>query len=119
MVIGQREAIESMYIDTCDIIQHVSVKDPVTKRVTMSEEVVHSNVPCKLSIKNIATSSDSNTASSAVQLTTIFMAPELDIPAGSKLLVTHYGRKFKYESSGYPAIYSSHQEIKLERSDWV
>ena len=122
-MVNQREAIESMYKDTCDIIQLVNVKDPVTKRVTTTEQVTHSDVPCKLSIKNMATTSDvatnSNTASAAVQLTTVFMAPELDIPAGSKFLVTHYGRKFKYKSSGYPAIYSSHQEIRLERSDWT
>ena len=119
MVIGQRKAIESMYIDTCDIYQLVGTKDPKTKRLDMKESLVHSNVPCKLSIKNVATANDTETASKAVQLTTVFMAPELDIPAGSKFLITHYGRKFKYESSGYPAIYSSHQEIKLERSDWV
>lgn len=120
---NQREAIESMYKDTCDIIQLVGEKDPVTKRVKMTEKVVHASVPCKLSVKNLASASDtatnSPTATVAVQMTTIFMAPELDIPAGSKFLVTHYGREFKYESSGYPAIYSSHQEIRLERSDWA
>lgn len=120
---NQREAIESMYKDTCDIIQLVSVKDPVTKRTSMTEQVVHSNIPCKLSVKNLASVSDtatnSDTAAVAVQVTTVFMAPELDIPVGSKFLVTHFGRKFKYESSGYPAIYSSHQEIRLERSDWA
>lgn len=118
-MVKQRAAIESLYIDTCDIIQLVSVKNPVNKRVEKQEQVVHSAVPCRLSVKNIATASDSNTASSAIQVTTVFMAPELDIPAGSKFLITHYGRQFKYESSGYPAIYSSHQEIKLERSDWT
>ena len=115
----QRKAIESLYIDTCDIIQLVSEKNPVNKRTELVEKVVHSSIPCRLSVKNIATASDSDTASSAVQVTTVFMAPELDIPAGSKFLITHYGREFKYESSGYPAIYSSHQEIRLQRSDWT
>lgn len=118
-----RQAIESLYIDTCDIIQLVSVKNPVNHRVETIEQVVHKDVPCKLSVKNLASTSDtavnSSTASSTVQITTVFMAPELDIPAGSKFLITHYGRQFKYESSGYPAIYSSHQEIRLERSDWT
>ena len=115
----QRKAIESLYIDKCDIIQLVSAKNPVNKRTELTEQVVHKSVPCRLSVKNIATASDSDTASSAVQVTTVFMAPELDIPAGSKFLITHYGREFKYESSGYPAIYSSHQEIRLQRSDWA
>lgn len=115
----QREAIESLYIDTCDIIHLVSAKNPVNKRMETKEQVVHSNVPCRLSVKNIATASGSTTVNSAVQVTTVFMAPELDIPAGSKFLIRHYGREFKYESSGYPAIYSSHQEVKLERSDWT
>lgn len=116
---GTRLAIESLYIDKCDIIQMVSAKNPENKRVEMKEQIVHSAVPCRLSVKNVATASDSDTASKGSQITTVFIAPELDIPAGSKLLITHYGRQFKYESSGYPAIYSSHQEIRVERSDWV
>lgn len=114
-----REAIESLYIDECDIIQMVSTKNPENKRVESVEQVVYSKIPCKLSIKNIATASNSETASAAVQVTTVFLAPELDILAGSKFLITHHGRKFKYESSGYPAIYLSHQEVRLERSDWT
>lgn len=115
----QRKAIESLYIDKCDIIQLVSEKNPINKRTELTEKVVHKSVPCRLSIKNLAPASDSDTGSSASQLITVFLAPELDIPAGSKFLITHYGRTFKYESSGYPAIYSSHQEIRLQRSDWA
>lgn len=115
----QRKAIESLYIDTCDIIQLVSVKNPVNKRVEQAEQVVHSTVPCRLSMKTVPQASDSNTASTAMQITKIFLAPELEIPEGSKFRVTHYGREFKYESSGFPAIYSSHQEIVLERKDWA
>ena len=114
-----REAIESLYIDTCDIIGLVSTVNPSNKRTEMKEEILYSNVPCRLSIKNVSPASDSDTASSATQITTVFIAPELDIQAGSKFLIRHYDREFKYESSGYPAIYSSHQEIRLQRSDWV
>lgn len=115
----QRASIESLYIDTCDIIELVSAKNPVNKRMELTEQVVHSNVPCRLSIKTMGATGDSETASSAVQITKVFIAPELDIPAGSKFLIRHYGREFKYESSGYPAIYSSHQEVTLQRSDWA
>ena len=114
-----RDAIESLYIDTCDVIRLVSTKNPENKRTEQKEQIFYSGVPCRLSIKNINTASDSDTASSAVQVTTVFLAPELEIKAGSKLVITHYGRKFKYESSGYPAIYSSHQEVNLVRSDWT
>lgn len=114
-----RVPIESLYIDKCDIIQLVSTKNPVNKRTETTEQVVHSNVPCRLSTKIVGTASDSETASTATQVTKVFLAPELDIPAGSKFLVTHYGREFKYEASGYPAIYSAHQEITLVRSDWT
>lgn len=115
----QRKAIESLYIDKCDIIQLVSEKNPINKRTELTEKVVHKAIPCRLSIKNSAIASNSDTGSSVVQLITLFMTPELDIPPGSKFLITHYGRTFKYESSGYPAIYSSHQEIMLQRSDWA
>ena len=115
----QRQAIESLYIDKCDIIQLVSAKNPVNKRMEQTEQIVARDVPCRLSVKNVVSASDSETATTATQLTKVFIAPELDIPAGSKFRITHYGREFKYESSGYPAIYSGHQEITLVRSDWV
>lgn len=115
----QRKAIESLYIDKCDIIQLVSEKNPINKRTELTEKTVATDISCRLSVKTVNGASDSETGSTATQVTKVFLSPELDIPAGSKFLITHYGRKFKYESSGYPAIYSSHQEVTLIRSDWT
>ena len=115
----QRKAIESMYIDKCDIIQTVSTKNPINQRTELTDKVVATGIPCKLSVNNVVGASDSATGSVATQITKVFLSPELDIPAGSKFSITHYGREFKYESSGYPAIYSCHQEVTLIRSDWA
>ena len=38
---------------------------------------------------------------------------ELDIPAGSKIVVTQEGRTNEYQKSGEPAVYSFHQEVML------
>lgn len=118
-----REAIESMYEDRCDVINLVNVKNEENRRTEQVAQTVYSDVPCKLSIKNLSSTSDttvnSTTASAALQISTVFMAPELDIKPGSKFVIKHRGRTFKYESSGYPAIYEDHQEIRLEWSDWA
>ena len=115
----QRKAIESLYIDKCDIIHMVSAQNPINKRMELTEQTVATDVPCRLSINTVVGASDSGTGSTATQVTKVFLAPELDIPAGSKFRITHYGREFKYESSGYPALYSCHQEVTLVRSDWT
>ncbi|MBE6787762.1 MAG: ABC transporter ATP-binding protein, partial [Ruminococcaceae bacterium] len=47
---------------------------------------------------------------------TLFIAPELEIKQGDVVEVTHFGRTHKY-IAGEPFVYSTHQEILLDREE--
>ena len=110
-----RRAIESLYKGSCTVKTWEEIKDPIT-RITKSkkEGAKFENQPCRLSIEK--QTSTANTLGPAVisQTTKLFIAPELDIPAGSKIIVTQNGKTTEYTRSGEPAVYTNHQEITLE-----
>lgn len=110
----QRKAIESLYVGRCTVIERQSVKDPNTHITSQKEVIVIEDQPCKLSFERITTTNQTDTVGIVTQSTKLFIAPELDIKAGSKIVVTQRGRTTEYTRSGEPAIYSSHQEIQLE-----
>ena len=73
------------------------------------------NEPCRLSFKTVTNANPSETgASSVVQTTKVFLAPEIKVKPGSKLIITQNGVTTEYKNSGKPAFYSTHQEIVLE-----
>lgn len=110
-----RKVIEDTYTGTCDIYVHKSVKDPVTKQ-TSKADVKQNDVPikCGLSHKNISTTADGDGADKLVMQIELFMAPEISVPAGSKIIVTQDGVTQEFAMSGIPAIYTTHQEIMLD-----
>lgn len=114
-----RKAIESLYKGVCTVYQYKSVVDPVTKRTSVKEVVSCVDQPCRLSYKNKVSANESNTISSVSQTIMLFVAPELSIPAGSKIVVTQNNVVKTYVASGQPAVYTNHQEIVLEIEDDV
>lgn len=112
----ERKIIESLYQDLCDVIEKQSIKNPITHITEQKDITVIQKQPCRLSFQNINSVSEGNVAIQT-QIVKLFIAPELDIKAGSKIVVTHKGRTLSYKRSGTPAIYSNHQEIVLEQLD--
>lgn len=112
----ERKIIESLYQDLCDVIEKQSIKNPTTHITEQKDITVLKNQPCRLSFQNITSVSEGNVAIQA-QVVKLFIAPEIEIKAGSKIMVTHKGRTLWYKRSGTPAIYSNHQEIILEQLD--
>lgn len=108
-----RKAIESMYKDTCCIFEQQKVKDPTTHVTKLKEVEVHKDVKCKLSFSSI-TSAGKGDVATIVQVTKLFISPEIEIKPGSKIVVTHEGVTTAYQRSGVPAIHSNHQEVVLE-----
>lgn len=104
-----RKAIEMMYRDRCTIVEYQPTKDPITKRTNNKEVVVLENQPCKLSYKNIASATDGKVAK-LTQTIKLFISPNINIKAGSKLIINNK----EYIRSGESAIYPSHQEVILE-----
>ncbi|MCI9978059.1 hypothetical protein JY742_18180 [Clostridioides difficile] len=114
MVSKSRKAIEMMYRDKCTIVEYQPVKDPVSKRTSNKEVVVLENQPCKLSYKNIASATDGKVAK-LTQTIKLFISPNIEVKAGSKLIITNQNNITKeYIRSGESAIYPNHQELILE-----
>ncbi|WP_219672461.1 hypothetical protein, partial [Clostridioides difficile] len=93
----------------CTIVEYQSIKDPVTKRTNNKEVIVLENQPCKLSYKNIVSATEGKVAK-LEQTIKLFISPDIEIKAGSKLIINDK----EYVRSGESAIYPNHQEIILE-----
>ncbi|VHX85444.1 phage protein [Clostridioides difficile] len=117
MVSKTRKAIEMLYRDKCTIVEYQPIKDPITKRTNNKEVVILENQPCKLAYKNIVSATDGK-VSRLEQTIKLFISPDIEIKAGSKLIITNQNNITKeYVRSGESAIYPNHQEIILELLD--
>lgn len=110
-----KKAIESTYSGVCTILERRDVRDEKTKITRKNEEVpVIENQPCKLSFEKLNAVVQSETAAKLTQGTKLFIAPEIKIKPGSKIIVEQNGTKTEYSASGEPAVYPSHNEYILE-----
>lgn len=114
-LVRARNAIESLYTDTCTIITE---KDTVNTETGIVEtaRVTSEEYPCRISYINLpATNGDGFPVMS--QSVTLFLNPEADVPAGADVDVMRQGRKLHFKAAGVPAIYDNHQEISLVTRD--
>ncbi len=109
-----REAIESQYIGTCDIIELQNSTNPITKLEESTEVVVKEKQPCRKSYKNISSASDGEENAKVTQIIELFIAPEISIKPGSKIIVTQNEETIAYTRSGEAAKYETHQQIILD-----
>lgn len=108
-----RQAIESLYSDKCTITFRKHVKDKKTHVTKSTEEVIGTDIPCRLSFSSSPSTNGSN-APQKEQSIKLFLAPEVDVPEGSLIEVERLGHKTKYHRSGTIVRYVTHQEIMLE-----
>lgn len=111
-----RKAIELLYEHTCTVIEYKKVKDPITKTTNSKEVIVLEDQPCKISYSTVKSATETENATMLQQVVKLFIAPEIVIKEGSKLVVIdkNNNKTESYKNSGVPAIFSSHQEIVLE-----
>ena len=112
-MVKARKAIESLYDGKCTITEHQKVKKE-NKSTGFEDVVVQKDIPCRLSYKTINHTNQTDVASALVQITKVFLAPEIQIKPGSKLTITQNNVTTEYKSSGVPAFYGTHQEVVLE-----
>ncbi|MGN9164961.1 ABC transporter ATP-binding protein [Tissierellaceae bacterium HCP3S3_D8] len=114
-----RKAIESLYKGTCDIYEYRKYTDPETEETIteLDPEPVYKNIPCKLSKKTITTSNQTEIANTIQYSPVLFIAPEIKVKPGSKIIVTQHSVTREFEQSGEPFVYTNHQEIVLQRTD--
>lgn len=119
----RKKALEIFYEDSCNIIEYQSVKDPVTKQTIKQEVTIYNNQPCNLTYSTTLDHAISTgIATSATQTPLLIISSDINIKAGSKIVVTKKSKTVNlnsvlttaYKNSSRPAIYSVHQEIELE-----
>lgn len=109
-----KRALMLLYEDTCTIYANVPVLDEVTGITEYKETALYENVPCRISFGSAAAVVADEAAPEVQQTITLFLASEVDVPAGCKISVTREGNTVDYSRSGEPSVYKTHQEIKLE-----
>lgn len=110
-----RKAIESTYVGICTIMERRDVRDEETKITRKNKEItVVEDQPCRLSFEKLNAVIQTETVSRQTQGTKLFIAPEIVVRPGSKIIVQQNGVTTEYIASGMPAVYFSHAEIMLE-----
>lgn len=117
MVSAQEQAMRRLWKGVCDVVVKEKQKDPDTKQTMNVEKVIAAGVPCRLSFETIAAAGENENAAQLAQSVKLFLGKEVQVPAGSKLVVTQNGVTTSYKQSGPPAIYSCHQELRLELAE--
>lgn len=115
-MVKTRKAVESLYDGKCTIIEHQKVKKE-NKSTGFSDITVVKDQPCRLSFSTVKNAEQGETAANLIQVTKLFITPEIKVKPGSKLIITQDGVTTEYKNSGQPAIYKTHQEIVLELFD--
>ena len=105
---AMRKHLEKMYFGKCDVYEYVKIKNEQTK-ITQNKE----KIPCRLSYGK-SPANTINDGAELAQTIKLFMAPDIVINAGSKIVVTQNNRTEAYSNSGKSKVYNSHQEIELE-----
>lgn len=114
-----RAMIEETYDGICSVYVYGSTVDPETHITHKGETLIYEDIPCRISFKNnnLNDSQPTETAAKPVQKIKLFTSPDVNIPKGSKIIVTQNTVTQTYKSSGEPMMYYTHQEIILEIFD--
>ena len=112
------DVLTRLWKDRCSVTVRRSYKR-ANNSTGFREFVSIRDAPCKLSFyKSIIAANQpvrsDETAPRVHQNIKLFIAPNLVIPPGSKIAITHNGETTLYTHSGQPSIYTNHQEILLE-----
>lgn len=115
-----RAAAEKLYCGAMTVVEKKEEFDEDTKITDFAETVVLENEPCRVSYDSITVTGAQDGANIKAQEIRLFCSPDIDIKEGSKIIVTQHGVTEAYQKSGTPAVYKSHQEIKLRLfEDWA
>lgn len=110
-----RSAFEKYHYDgTATVSEWGKVKDKESGLTTQGEVILLENQPCHLSKEKDATAAQTVSAAQVSQTVKLFIAPDIQIKAGSKITVTQAGVTAMYTHSGKATVYDTHQEILLD-----
>ena len=110
--------LAKLYIGSCDIYEYESFVDEKSHITRQRAIVKYENIPCRASYynnsSNILVSKENKFNNIINQKVKIFLQNNIDIKAGSIIIVTQNGKTTKYKNSGESVLYSNHQEIMVE-----
>lgn len=116
--------IESLYNDLCDIYEY---EEYTEGSVTKHREVKkYSNIKCRLSyytggIFNKNNTSEANTDAYKLKETIkLFLPNNIIVREGSKIEITHLGKKLVFDNCSHQAVYQNHTEIYSDSNkEWT
>lgn len=106
--------LEKLWIGRCTVYTYQDVTDPTNYQTTKVLLPIVVDEPCRLSHNREQTTDVVNGAAVVSESITLFIRPDLTIPAGSVIEITQHDETVKYKSSSKSAKYTNHQEIILE-----
>lgn len=113
-------ALRSLWCDRCTVSVMRNSEKSGSSFTKQTRTVLFADEPCRLIHKSVTIASDAGTAARMFQQTVLILDKAREIPAGSKITVTHEGVTRNYEYSGVPAVFSVHQEVPINlREDWT
>ncbi len=120
MVNSYKNALRKLWDGLCDVYIRETIVNQANGRDEPVETCVLQGEPCRLSFTTISSTKENSEAALIQQVVKLFIDKDVDIPEGSKIVVTQEGKTGNYCRTGKPALYSSHQEIVLEHfKEWV
>ena len=112
-MVNYEMALRSLWIGRATVKVWEGTLDPATGRTEPREKVLLREEPCRISFSASPSTEPREGAAAVAQTVTLYIAPDIGIPEGSKITVTQNGVTGEYERSGRAAVYSRHQEITL------
>lgn len=110
-----RKAIEELYDSTCTISRYEESKDPITKRIREKINEKHKDKPCRVSKQSLGKNKQTETTNEITYEVKLIIAPEVDIKQGDTIeILNALGIKKKY-TAGEGFVYSTHQEVILNK----
>lgn len=113
-----RRTIEKMYTDRCTISRYQDYKDPVTKETRLQLVTVYEDHACRISQRALGSNNQTEVQNDIAYETKLFIAPELAIKQGDVIEVTR-GEVLRTYEAGEPFLYSTHQEVSLQREEYA
>jgi len=117
------KTLSKLWQDRCDVYVSEPTEVPDTGRMILHERRLHQNIPCRISfrrgIEAMGILRDvEDAAIEAVQAVRLFLAPDIHIPPGSRIVVRRpNGSELRFCRTGVPAVFDAHQEIRMEREE--
>lgn len=112
-MVKARKLFEKFYIGKCTITEKKRVVDTITHKTTWTNVDILTDEPCRLSHTTKTTATKNDSITEIKKQITLYIAPEHNIKAGSKISITQNGRTIDFEKSGEASFYTTHQEIPL------